>query len=409
MRSIRPQTVTLAILAILFGLGAAYFARQILNSRQPPVVQAPPPAPPPEPSDKLLILQSNLQANTRISEQDVGEVTETLVRMKEKSVPVDKESGRPAPNVLKYRQQAVGRVLKTAKAAGSWLTKDDFFEIGEEFKLPPGMNAVYVRVDDPPASSTSLFQAGCFVDVIFTGENPNDGTKLTRRLASRVRVISSPVSDRTRANLQGAAPAKYYIALAVSPKVANLLHMAHQMNGTISVSLCAVQSEEAMPIDPKAGTGLLPPESDFRVTEWDLLDLSPPATPVPPLPPVRYVVEEIRGKQIGYAIFNEDNVRVEQEDALQSSLPPPPAGTAGPTPARKKADCPTCGKDKKKPGSQGNPAPSNPPSPVPAPQHFRDSAPPGPTTSVTRASLKDAAGPLARLVRVSRLVTMASE
>ncbi len=71
MRSIRPQTVTLAVLAILFGLGAAWIAKQILLSkREQPAVQA---APPPQ-MVPVLVLQSNLDADALIRGQDVAVV-----------------------------------------------------------------------------------------------------------------------------------------------------------------------------------------------------------------------------------------------------------------------------------------------------------------------------------------------
>ena len=119
MRSIRPQTITLAVLAILFGLGAAWAAKQVLLAKQaPPVVQTPPPAP----RVPLLVLQSNLAADARIGARDVASAQEPLQKLKERNIPLDK--------ALKFSQQAVGRILKHAKPAGSWLTEDDFYELG---------------------------------------------------------------------------------------------------------------------------------------------------------------------------------------------------------------------------------------------------------------------------------------
>ncbi|MEI8373547.1 MAG: RcpC/CpaB family pilus assembly protein [Planctomycetota bacterium] len=148
-----------------------------------PVAEAPPP-----PMATLLIVQSNLVADARIREQDVGQVAESLEKPNKRNVPLEK--------VFKSKQQAVGRILKKSKSAGSWLTEEDFYEVGKgpQLKLKEGHRAVTVRIDDP-AISGSIIRTGCLVDVILTAENPDDSTKLTRRLVSGVEVLSPPVSD----------------------------------------------------------------------------------------------------------------------------------------------------------------------------------------------------------------------
>ena len=98
MDSIRPQTVTLAVLAIMFGLGAAWFAKQILTRQQPPVEKVVE-SPPVEPTSQLLVMQTNLPKDSRLRDQDVAAANETVAHLKERHVP---------DNAFKYRQQAAG-------------------------------------------------------------------------------------------------------------------------------------------------------------------------------------------------------------------------------------------------------------------------------------------------------------
>jgi len=353
MRSIRPQTVTLAVLAIMFGLGAMYFARQILLARRElPVVQ---PAPAPqEPMAPLLVLQTNLPGDSRIRDQDVGQVSESLARLKEKEVPLDK--------ALKFKQQAVGRILKTAKTAGSWLTTEDFYEVGKgpELKLKPGFRAVTVRVDDP-AISSSVIQAGCLVDVIYTGENPDDGTKLSHCICSALEVLNSPVSEGGQPNSVMAVGGKSYVVLAANAEDATRLAEANKADGAISLTLRAVKSPEHRP--DSTGIDIVPGERDYKVTERDLLNLPPPRSPPPA--PERIVVEQIKGNKIDYVVFTGDEVRLTEEEALRSAVPAAAHSPTAAAAAPKTKKCKTCGKTK---GHSGGAAPSGTPNPTPAPK-----------------------------------------
>ena len=121
-------------------------------------------APSAEPKVELLVLQSNLVGRCADPRQDVAARSQEPLenRARSRNVPLEK--------AFKFKQQAVGRILKTAKPAGSWLTEDDFYELGKgpQLKLKEGMRAVTVRIDDPAVSS-SIIHTGCLVDVIFYG------------------------------------------------------------------------------------------------------------------------------------------------------------------------------------------------------------------------------------------------
>lgn len=382
MRSIRPQTVTLAVLAILFGLGAVWAAKQVLLSKQVVPVVAPAPAPL-EPPVPLLVVQSNLVADARIREQDVGQTQNSLATLTAKNIPLEK--------ALKFKQQAVGRILKTSKTAGSWLTEEDFYPLGQgpPLKLKEGYRAVTLRVDDPAVSS-SIIRTGSLVDVLLTAENPDDGTKLTRRLVSALEVISPPVSDGGLPNSVTSVSGKSYIVLAATPAEADKLALAQQMGGTISVTLCAVPSTgDGTRLDSKQVDAMLS-RGDHAVTERELLGLPPPTPPpAPPAPPERIVVEQIRGNKIDYVVFTDDNVRLTQEEARQDSLPQVAAsGVAKPAKSGKR--CKSCEEAAKKAarekarrqGGSSTPTrgvtPDATPGPTPAPKENEPSPSPEP-------------------------------
>ena len=124
-----------------------------------------------------------------------GSATKTWRQVQE-PIAVIRQRNIPLEKAFQFKQQAVGRILKKAKLAGSWLTEDDFYPVGKgpQLKLKEGYRAVNLRIDDP-AISSNVIQAGCLVDVIFTTDNPDDYSKLTRRLASGLEVLSPPVSE----------------------------------------------------------------------------------------------------------------------------------------------------------------------------------------------------------------------
>ena len=242
---------------------------------------------------------------------------------------------------------------------------------GPQLKLKEGLRAVTLRIDDPAVSS-SIIHTGSLVDVILTADHPDDSTKLTRRLASGMEVVSPPVSDGGVPNSVASVSGKSYIVLAATPEQANRLALAQQMGGTITVTLCAVQ-------DTSGGTRLdsqhvdaMLSRGDFPVGERELLNLPPP--PSAPAPPERIIVEQIRGNSIDYVVFTDENVRLSQEEANQRSLPPATASAATAKPAKK---CKTCGKVKGK-ASELTPVPRAAPSPTPAPGGLRDAPAPDP-------------------------------
>ncbi len=303
MRSIRPQTVTLAVLAIIFGLGAALIAKMVLQTR--PVVEVPPPAAV-EPTEYVLCVQANLPMNARIREGDVGVVQATVKKLKDKNV----------PDMFRSKQQAIGRIVKTEKGlmAGSLISEADLYKLGDvpTIKLREGYRVVTLRVDDPVVSS-NIIQAGCLVDITITIDPPDDGTMITRRLVHAIKVLSPPVSEGGTQTSISTVGGKAYIVLEATPEQATRLTLAQQLGGTISASLCGLPGSAPEP----AVSEPLSNNSSNSIDVRELLGLAGPVKP--PEPPERRVVEVYTGTKLSFAVFNENGVNADTEEAQQNA------------------------------------------------------------------------------------------
>ena len=144
-----------------------------------------------------------------------------------------------------------------------------------------------------------------------------------------------------------------------------------RVEGTISVTLCAIPNGDGDKLDARSGqchfeqTGKSGHRARFAQTE---------AASAASAPPERIVVEQIRGRAISYVVFNGDDERLSQEKALQDSLPPAAAAAAA---AKPKKECKNCEKGKQRAKPQGGgavPTPGATPSPTPAPGSGRIAA-----------------------------------
>jgi hypothetical protein len=179
-----------------------------------------------------------------------------------------------------------------------------------------------------------------------------------------------------------AAPKKSYIIVAATPDQATWLAQAQQMDGTISVTLCAVPKKDDEEEPGPDRVNVVPRRRDVVVTERELLGLPPRAAPESELPE-RIVVEEIRENKLTYVVFDGDDERLTHEKAWQDSLPASakgPAASAGTAVKPKKPPCKKCEEAKKKAAAKAKakaqggseptptPAPGATPTPTPAPR-----------------------------------------
>ena len=247
MRSVRPQTVTLIVFAILLALASAIVFKTFLLTPRP-VVQAPPP-PPPD-LVQALVWQSNLPVNARIRDSDVA--VKQLPR------------GLVKTGALVFLEQVRGRICKVPIAAANVVMVSDFYDMQKDKPptwhdvLPPDHRVLPLRVDDPSFSPTML-QPNSYIDVSLTIDRPDNDIRTTTLLVHGIQVVSPPVTDGGVPNIVSAThDGKVSINVSVTGEQAAKLTQAQQSGGLISVSLLpGPPTEGDVAVNPIDTNGLL--------------------------------------------------------------------------------------------------------------------------------------------------------
>ncbi len=282
MRRISPGTVTIGVMAILFGLVAAYVIRQAMDK---PVVQNLPPVELSDPGQRVVIATTNMVTNDVVTRNQV----------KVAYVPTEKDG---KPNVLpegifRFSPPVIGRYLKQTVKAGQAITDDMLLPIGEglpglEESVPSGYRAMPLTVSQ--TYLRKLIRVGSKVDVTLTveGEHPDLGEVMTETLLRNIQVIDFEelLIDPKR----GRTSEKLNLTLAATPRDCNILITAEQ-RGTLGVTL----------VSPNEGNGEGDDRNQVRYTT-DIVSLSDPPTEItkePTLPPAPYTVDTWqRGKMV---------------------------------------------------------------------------------------------------------------
>jgi len=340
MKRITPGTVTVGVLAILFGLVSAYVARHYLQ--QTPTAQA---QPRPQMAS-MVVAKYNLPKYVRLRDVD----------LEIRQVAPDKV---PA-GALQLSSRALGRLVKNTILAGQPLMDTDLFAVGEvpmlADQLPPGYQAVTLSVDANSALN-GMVQPESIVDVALTvtNERPEVGGLATLTLVRGVKVLAT--SEQRFKGSEDRPTELRNITVAVTPEQANKLILA-QRYGTLSVSLrSTVDADVIAQVDSEKNL----------VNTLDLLGLAPPAAPEPPAmepipeePPTK-TVQMWRGGQMVEMTFTAETI-AEAHNATAVSEGREPTETV-PVSAQKTTSvpgskgCKTCGK---KGQPQPTPAPSKP-------------------------------------------------
>ena len=255
MKRISPGTVTVGVLAILFGLAVAYAARHYLE-RTPPLER-----PPVRKTARVVVPSVNLPKYFRIREQDVESA----------EIPIE-----DAPQgAVTLKSRALHRLMKRAVLAGQPLLDKDLYAVGEVPKLadqlPPGYRAVTLSVGTNSALN-GMVQPESYVDVSLTVENdrPEVGGLATLTILRRVKVLATSAARFPRS--EDRPTDMKNITVAVTPEQANKLILAERY-GTLSVTLRGSADEDAKADDEQ----MLAMADDQRhlVNPFTLLGLSP--------------------------------------------------------------------------------------------------------------------------------------
>jgi pilus assembly protein CpaB len=325
MKQVSPGTVTVGVLAILFGLVAAYAARHYLEDEPILLSKAKPK------TASIVVPRLNLPKYARIRDDDV----ETI------EIPVD----NLPEGAVTMKSRALYRLVKTTVMAGQPLMEEDLYRVGEvpmlADQLPPGYRAVTLQVDADSAIN-GMIQPESFVDVSLTvkGDHPELGGLATLTLLRRVQVMATsqarfPHPEDTAGRLRN-------LTVAVTPEQANKLILAQQY-GTLS---CTLRSslEDEMVVESDGERDLINPEV--------LLGLNPPA--IEPVPQsVEKTAQIWRNGSVQEVTFDESQIReaLNATAVAEGKSPLPSIPMAGPrdaAPTRPKTDCKTCGNKKNK-------------------------------------------------------------
>ena len=304
MKRISPATVTLGVLAIVFGLVAAYIVRVSLEKA--PLAKVEPPAPPPvDRGIAVVVARWNLPLHHRISLDDT-------------SVVYVKRESNAAKSGLRERAVVAGRITTKAVKAGQLLLEADMLGIGEGLpslaeRLPAGHRAITVQIDRSPTGSEKI-EEGSYVDVAMTveGDHPDLGGVATRTLLRRVLVVDPNAgpsqSDENRklvtgrGRIEGTANNHSFVTVAVNSTDANKLINAERA-GKLSMTLCSQADESAV-------------AANDAITKRELLGLS--EMPIPELPLVTpiskpFVAERWSGGKLSIVEISHDRVRESRE------------------------------------------------------------------------------------------------
>lgn len=359
MKQVSPGTVTVGVLAILFGLVAAYAARHYLED-EPLLLAKPKPK-----TATIVVPRLNLPKYARIRDEDL----ETI------QIPAD----NLPEGAVKMKSRALYRLVKTTVMAGQPLMEEDLYRVGEvpmlADQLPPGYRAVTLQVDSDSAIN-GMIQPESFVDVSLTvkGKHPDLGGLATLTLLRRVQVMATsqarfPHPEDPRGRLRN-------ITVAVTPEQANKLILAQQY-GTLS---CTLRSslEDEMVVESEGERDLINPDV--------LLGLNP--VPIEPIPETIEKTAQIwRNGSMQEVRFDESQIReAYNATAVAEGRPVMPSipivGSQEHQPTRAKADCKTCGNKKSKAAQSGSAGEPTAAFPTPG-QPTMATAPNRPTPSVS--------------------------
>ncbi len=224
MTSIRPLTVTLAAVAILFGLVTAYLAKRMLEPK--PVVAEKPV----HKMETVVVAQTNLTEYSRITDRNVA-----ALEVPAEDVP---------PGSMHTKARAVGRLVKKLVLAGFPVRATDLYEPGMVPKMadqiPAGYVAVTLQVGDAIASNGAI-QPGSLVNVslTFDSDHPQVEGMATMSLIRQLTVLTpSPVNANRDQTVVVSPQRLTSLIVAATPEQANKLILA-QRYGTVSVTLCS--------------------------------------------------------------------------------------------------------------------------------------------------------------------------
>ena len=226
MGRVSPGTMTVAIVAILIGLGGAYIVRQQMH--QPQV----PPMPVAQPQNIIVpVALTDLEVGRMVTLNDIavrsfapGEFTESEFA----------ELG-----FMRNSQQIIGRTLRVPVERGKSFLPEDLYPegMGPDLaeRLQAGFRAVTVPIENIGAVQ-GFARAGSYVDVLFRvdPDSENDRPEVTLTLLERIEVLA--IDTYTQPGQQVTLETDGSVTLAVRPQQAKILKVVED-RGALSLTL----------------------------------------------------------------------------------------------------------------------------------------------------------------------------
>jgi pilus assembly protein CpaB len=251
----RGRTVVMLLIAALIASGTAYLVRSALT--QHPVVAETKPLPPPRPQTKVLV------ANAAIARGQILKPVDFAWRpWSDGAVAADFIVSGAEPE-----KSFAGWVAREPFVAGEPIVKTKIVAPGERgflaAVLGPGMRAMSIAVDQTSDVSGFIFP-GDRVDVLITmalpAEDSNNNNNYTHKAAETVlRDIRVIGIDQRLDSKDGQVAVARTVTLEVTPKQSEIVALAVDMQGKISLSLRALRAprEDASAVIAAAGSGPL--------------------------------------------------------------------------------------------------------------------------------------------------------
>lgn len=237
MGRLSPGTMTVAIFAILVGLGGAFVVRQHLH--QPGV----PPLPELAPSNVVVpVALTDLEPGRDLTLNDIAMRSFT-----------PEEFAKTEFAKLAYMRQSpqiVGRTLKTSLKQGQAFLPEDLYPEGMGPDLAERLQAGYRAVTVPIENIGAVLgfaRAGSFVDVLFRVEPEEDRPEVTMTLLERVEVLA--IDSYTTPGQQVQLEQDGSVTLAVTPHQAKMLKVV-EGRGALTLTLRNPEDQfEFVPFD----------------------------------------------------------------------------------------------------------------------------------------------------------------
>jgi Flp pilus assembly protein CpaB len=249
MSRLTPGMMTVALFALMLGLGGAYVVRHHLATAVPPIQPAPP-----EQASRVYktvpVALTDLSEGRVLSINDIG-IHEYATEEEYRKSRHAKTSHLTAPS------QIAGRRLKAALVKGSSFGLDDLYPFGDtpgiEDRLQAGYRAVTIPIQDVGVVQ-GFARPGSFVDVLFRAESVEDRPEITLTLFERVEILA--LNSNVELGQATSIGPVGNVTMAVTPHQAKVLKVV-EGRGEISLVLRNPKDDfQFMPFDPGMERGL---------------------------------------------------------------------------------------------------------------------------------------------------------